>query len=70
MIEYSNDDFYRFPNVGLVDSNLDEIRFMKLTCWKENLEGRLDSLWIISMKVSNEEECDDAKCLVTWVKVE
>ena len=34
---------------------------MKLASWKEDFEGRLDSPGIISMEVSNEEECDISK---------
>ena len=73
MIAWSNDDLDRFPNVVLVDSNLYEVKSMKLTSWKEYFEGRLDSSGIDSVEVSNEEECEmskyaveheDEKCLV------
>ena len=40
----------------LVDSSLDEIRFMKLESWKEYFEGRLHSSGINSLEVLNEEE--------------
>lgn len=79
LIEDSNDDLERFPNVVLVDSNLDEKRHMKLACWKEDFEGRLDSSEIRFLKVWDEEEsgiskhageCEIDKCLVIWVKVE
>ena len=58
LIEDSNDDLEIFPNVVLVNSNLDEIRCMKLEPWKEDFEGRLDYSGIISTEVSNEKECD------------
>ena len=61
MIEDSNDYLKEFTNVVLVDSSLDEIRCVKLTYWKEDFEGRLDSSGIVSVEVSNEEECDVTK---------
>ena len=51
----------RFPNVFLVDSNLDKIRCVKLTSYEDDFEGRLDSSGIILMEVSNEKECDVSK---------
>ena len=38
-------------------------RFMELESWTEDLEGRLDSSWIISAEVSNEEEEDESSFL-------
>ena len=55
LIEDYNDDLDMFPNVVLADSNLDEIRRMKLTSWKEDFEGRLYSIGISHMEVSIEE---------------
>ena len=57
LIEDSTDYLDKFPNVVFVNSNLDETQLMKLSSWKEDLEGRLDSLGISSMEVWNEEEC-------------
>ena len=54
-------DLDMFRNVVLVDLNLDEIRCMKLASWKEDFEGRLDSLGISSLEVLNEKECDITK---------
>ena len=34
---------------------------MKLESWKEDFEGRLNSPWISSLEVLNEEECDATK---------
>ena len=79
LIEDSNDDLDRFQNVILVESNLDEIRCIKLEYWKEDLEGRFDSSGIIHMEVSDKEEfgiskhvvaCEDEECLESRIKVE
>ena len=73
LVEESNDYLARFPNVILVDLNLDEITCIKLASYKEDFEGRLDSSRISSIGVSNEKEydiskyaveCEDEKCLV------
>jgi len=58
LIEDSNDDLERFPNVVLVDSNLDETRCAKLLSWKEDFEGRLDSSGTTSLEVLDDEECE------------
>ena len=41
LIEYLNDDLDRFPNMVLVYSNLDEIRWVKFWEWIEDLGYRL-----------------------------
>ena len=61
MIKDSNDDLDSFSNVVLVDSNLDEIRRIELESWIEDFEGRSYSSGIISIEVSNEEQCDVSK---------
>ena len=45
------EDLDRFPNVVLVDSNLDEIRCMKLESWKECFKVASCSLFIIEKHV-------------------
>ena len=70
MIEDSNDDLDRFSNAVLVDSNLDKIRFVKLVSWTKYSEESLDSSGIMSIDVSNEEECEDENFFLDeWRKV-
>ena len=68
-----------FLSIVLVDSNLDEIRCMKLASWKRYFEGRLDSSGIGSIEVLNEKECgiskhaieyEDDECLANWIKLD
>ena len=53
LIADSNPDLERFLNAVIVDSNLDEIRCMKLECWKEDFERWLVYSRISSMKFSD-----------------
>ena len=59
VVEDSKDDLEMFPNMVLVDSNVDETRCIKLASWKEDFEIRLYSSGISSVEVSNEEEEED-----------
>ena len=66
LINDSNCNLDRFPNVVLIDSNLDEIICTKLAYWKEDFEGRLDSSGNSSLEVSDEEECCIQKHVVEY----
>ena len=63
-LEEECEDLDRLPNVVLVDLKLDEIRCMKLACWKEDFEGRLDSSFLIE----ETDEMDEILCsLWKWM---
>ena len=51
LIEDSNDDLKRFPNVVLIDSSFDEARCLRLESWTECFEGKLDYSKVSSLEV-------------------
>ena len=74
----SNNDLSICLKMALFDSNLDEMRCIKLLDRNADLECRWGSSRIVSTKGLDQEECENVKCvgrhtggeLVTWMKVE